>query len=484
MQRKHVLWIFLFSVVFYVVGNWNLTITDPVESNYCEAAKEMLGAGEWFSPIIFGNYWFDKPILIFWELLTAFNLFGVNEFAARFFPAVLSFLGLLLTYWMGIYFYDSRRAIIATLILGLSAEYWYIGHAVVTDVNLMVFVSATLFAFYRGYAEQKYWWWYLSAFFAGLAILTKGPIGVCLPGLIALIFLVWEGNLKVLFRKEIFLGLLLTVLVAGTWYYPMYRVHGEEFIKTFFGVHNALRVLESEHPLMNVWYYYIVIFMAGFFPWTFALLPVWLKNLWQRKVKFSLITATRERFMWVWVLVTFLTFTSFATKYLTYTFPYMIPISFLLSGYFADHEKLTRRVAAGMGIFYIVGIFWIAPPIMVDFSCRQAGEALQKLMTPNTVVYMRGKNHPSSLTYYTGVGVKWLEYREVVAEKSPGKLNWNAINIMPFEAIEDIPWDKDIIILTQDEFKETVTRDIPRNWEESRPGGRWIIMRDRKQEIK
>lgn len=485
MQRKHVLWIFLFSVVFYIVGNWGLTITDPVESNYCEATKEMLAAGEWFSPIIFGNYWFDKPIFMFWELLTAFKIFGVNDFAARLFPALLSFLGLLLTYYMGCYFYDSRKALFATLILGLSAEYWYIGHAVITDGNLLLFVSVTLFTFYRGCVEQKYCWWYVSAFSAGLAVLTKGPIGVCLPGLIALIWLAWERNLKVLLRKEILIGFVIVVVVAGSWYYPMYKLHGEPFIKTFFGVHNTLRMLESEHPRHNVWYFYILVFLGGFFPWTFAMIPGWVRNLWQKKVRFSLPVETRERFLWTWAVVVVLVFTSFATKYLTYTFPYMIPVAFLMADYFMERTKLTRWVSLGIGAFYLVGIFFIAPPIMLDHSGRQVGEVLAKMMTPETVVYVKGRNHSSSLTYYTGISVARLVAKREMAGKMPGGIDWNATNVMPFAATEEVPWEKDVIILTREEDKDSVLNDallkkLPIGWEETYVTDQWTIMRARK----
>lgn len=489
MQRKHVLWIFLFSVVFYILGNWGLTITDPVESNYCEATKEMLAAGEWFSPIIFGNYWFDKPIFMFWELLTAFKLFGVNDFAARLCPAILSFLGLLLTYYMGTYFYDSRKAIFATLILGLSVEYWYIGHAVITDGNLLLFVSVTLFTFYRGCVEKKYSWWYVSAFFAGLGILTKGPIGVCLPGLIALIWLAWERNLKVIFRKEILIGFVIVVLVAGSWYYPMYRMHGKPFIDTFFGVHNTLRMLDSEHPRHNVWYFYILVYLGGFLPWSFALFPTWAKNLWQRKVRFSLPTDSRDRFLWTWTVVVVLVFTSFATKYLTYTFPYMIPVSFLMADYFMERKKLTKWLSVGMGVFYLAGVFFIAPPIMLDHSGRQVGEVLQKMMTPNTVVYVKGRNHSSSLTYYTGISVARLVPKQGMEDRMPGKINWNATNVMPFGAIEDVPWDKDVIILTREEDKDSVLNDtllkkVPVRWEETYVTDQWTIMRAKKLKIK
>lgn len=75
----------LLGVILMVfAGNHLLAITDPVESNYALTAKEMLAAGDFISPRIYGNFWYDKPIFFYWELLAGFQLFGVNEFAARF----------------------------------------------------------------------------------------------------------------------------------------------------------------------------------------------------------------------------------------------------------------------------------------------------------------------------------------------------------------------------------------------------------------
>ena len=74
------------AVLVCFTGNALIKITDPVESNYALTAMEMLQSGDYVSPRIFGNYWYDKPVLFYWELMAAFSLFGTTDFAARFFP--------------------------------------------------------------------------------------------------------------------------------------------------------------------------------------------------------------------------------------------------------------------------------------------------------------------------------------------------------------------------------------------------------------
>ena len=76
------------TAILCFVGNHLLVITDPVESNYALTAKEMLASGDYVSPRIFGNYWYDKPIFLYWLLSLSYSVFGATDFASRL-PAVL-----------------------------------------------------------------------------------------------------------------------------------------------------------------------------------------------------------------------------------------------------------------------------------------------------------------------------------------------------------------------------------------------------------
>lgn len=308
----------------FFLGNQLLQITDPVESNYVLTAKEMLETEDYFSPRIYGNYWYDKPIFFYWELIAAFKLFGVNEFAARFFPALVASAGVFLTYFFAGHLYGSRVGLLSAIILGSSLEYWYLGHAIITDMTLFVAVSLSLILFYMGYSKQKTMYYYGAYAAAALGVLTKGPIGFCLPGLIIFIFLCWKRDLRHLGKMKLCSGMLLFLTLISLWYYPMYQKHGDDFINTFFGVHNILRASVSEHPEANVWYYYLAVFFAGFFPWVLVAFPASLKKLWQQRTfKFD----EKQQFLLIWAITVPVLFQCFATKYLTYTLPQMMPVA-------------------------------------------------------------------------------------------------------------------------------------------------------------
>ena len=75
----------LFMIMF---GIGSIPLLDPDEPVYAETAREMLAAGDFLSPRIFGNFWYDKPPMYYWLVAIAQFIFGDSEFAARF-PAAL-----------------------------------------------------------------------------------------------------------------------------------------------------------------------------------------------------------------------------------------------------------------------------------------------------------------------------------------------------------------------------------------------------------
>ena len=70
---------------------------------------------------------------------------------ARFFPAVFGIIGLLMTYWFTQKLFNRLTALVSTVVLGTSLEYWLISKTVITDMTLFVFFNAALISFYLGY---------------------------------------------------------------------------------------------------------------------------------------------------------------------------------------------------------------------------------------------------------------------------------------------------------------------------------------------
>lgn len=325
-HRLHMSLLFLITIVGYGFYNAYLPITDPVESNYVVSALTMVDYNSWLSPMIYDKVWYDKPPLTYWALMICYKLFGISDFTSRIPNTLIAGGSISFMYYLVYKIKQSTKiAIWSAIILMSTLQFWYISHAVITDGFLFFFTLGIFGYAYLGLTQQSHTAMMKAYAFTGLAVLTKGPIGIILPGFILLVFIflrkyisedtitVKEG-LKTLLNP---MGLFLFCIIAGPWYIAMYSVHGQEFINGFLGLHNVSRVLVSEHPKFNVWYYYIAIIPIAMLPWT-PMVLYRLKSInWKQPLHI---------FSSIWFLVFVIFYSLAATKYLTYTLPAIIPL--------------------------------------------------------------------------------------------------------------------------------------------------------------
>jgi hypothetical protein len=75
-------------------------LIDRDEPRFAEASREMGERHDFIVPFFNGEYRFDKPPLTYWAQLTSFQVFGTNDFAARFPSSVAAALtAVALFYW-------------------------------------------------------------------------------------------------------------------------------------------------------------------------------------------------------------------------------------------------------------------------------------------------------------------------------------------------------------------------------------------------
>lgn len=461
-ERKTILFFIVFTLALYLLGNGQIPATDPVETNYTQTAKEMLLSGDYISPRIFGNFWFDKPVFFYWELIGAFSLFGINDFAARFFPAVFGMIGVLMTYWFAKRISDKKTAFYAAVMLSTSFGYWLVSKTIITDMTLFVFFNAVLVFFYIAYTSENKNWYYLCYVFSGLAVLTKGPIGLLLPGLIVTIFICVRRDFKEILRMKP-LGFLLFAAVVAAWYYPMFTLHGDSFVNDFLGVHNVLRATKSEHPMWNVWWYYSVLFFLIFMPWSFMTLPPTLAKYVKN------FRASRELprfdqmqiFLLIWAVTVTLFYQCMATKYTTYTLPSLLPISILAARYMAERDLLMKRAAVIWSVCLVALTFFVAIPACRHYGYSQweAATYLKEHCTAEDMIVELG-DYKVSLPYYSDLKVSRLEFKASIDSLKPDGKSWKVKNFMPFQAIESLPKDKNVYLLVQDKRDDVFSHEM------------------------
>jgi 4-amino-4-deoxy-L-arabinose transferase-like glycosyltransferase len=344
----------------------------------------MLAAHDFVSPRIYGDFWYDKPPMYYWLVSGSFKLLGQSEFTARFPSAVLAVCGGLLVYFGGKSLMNQRAGFISALVLSTSIEYFYLGKAAVTDMTLTFFLTAALLC----YLQRKY---YLAYIAAGMAVLTKGPIGIVFPGMIVLLHLILTKKLQTVKHMKVISGGFLVALVSLPWYIAMYHFHGMDFINTFFGFHNVTRFLQPEHSTGVLWYYYIPVLLVGFFPWTMFLA----QSLWSSFRNRNQPDGDIPFFFFIWAMIVFVFFSISQTKLISYILP-MYPALALLVGKYID-----QCIAGGIsGLFkkpaMILTFFIVAFQALIVFVVIKEMPAL----LPGAVI--------TGVVFAAVVGGTWL----------------------------------------------------------------------------
>lgn len=190
----------------------------------------------------------------------------------------------------------------------------------------------------------------------------------------------------------------------------MIALHGTDFLTGFIGVHNILRATVSEHPRNNTWWYYFLIFLIGCFPWSLSLPWLWKKygHILKERIKtrtFWKNLNDRQRFLFLWAFVTWFFFECMATKYPTYTLPYLPPLAIGLACAASrlDLQYWVKRTALAMALLFTVLSFVLAAPLCRQASGWDAARLVTARHAPGVPVYVYGGRYPVSFTYYSGI---------------------------------------------------------------------------------
>lgn len=325
------------GLLLFFPGLGNHDLWNPNEPVFAEAAREMQERGTWLLPYVNGEVYLDKPILYFWALRLASLPWGdITETAARLPSAVPALLTLLLVYCFGRRYFGGRAGVLAAAVLATTPVFVWEARFAQMDPMLMLFVFLSLLCFHRARCRHAALWLTASGACAGLAVLTKGPVGLVLPGVTALVVLALERDLRFLWRPAWLAGAAGFLVVATPWYLTLaFTGHGD-WLQEFFLRQNAGRFLDPfDHA--RPFYYYGKRFLTDLFPWC-LFLPLLLLD--RPREKASPAERGAWRLMAVFGAVVLAFFSAAGAKRGVYVLP-MYPAFALLVGRFLD------RVLAG-----------------------------------------------------------------------------------------------------------------------------------------
>jgi len=324
-----------YFLFFFRIGARDLW--NPDEPRYAQVAREMLETGEWVLPHLNGEVYPEKPPLYFWLVALASKPIGdVTETTARLPSAVAATLVVLLTYLFGTRIFGRREAFAGAIIMATSAQYFWIGRNGVLDILLTLSIFAALAMFYLGYEKKRFIFYTAGFVFLVPAALSKGPVGIAVPVLVMLVFLLVdiilrkEGAKKQLawFGLAAVVGVAIVALFVVPWWREAYERSGGTYGSlTILTKQTAGRMFES-YSHRRPFHYYFGEILWQFLPWgVFAPLAVI-----TIKKKGNLRENRGLRFLLIWFMSVFILFTLISGKRSQYLLP-LFPAGGLIFGW-------------------------------------------------------------------------------------------------------------------------------------------------------
>jgi 4-amino-4-deoxy-L-arabinose transferase-like glycosyltransferase len=351
-------------------------IWDANEAFYVETPREMIERGDYVFPTFNYEPRLNKPVLSYWIVAGAYKLFGVSVTAERIPIAIGGALLVVITFFLGRLAFaglgDERRATVAGFWaaagFAVSPRLVMFSRRIFIDIYITLFMAATLlfFALAERYPHRRRLFLCLMYVSVGLGVLTKGPVAAALPGLVFLIYLLVNRELRRVTELMIPWGALVCLAIVVPWYAALYHRDGWTHIASFLLGENLGRYSQGigfdtgRGPL-----FYIGVLFSDGFPWSIMLFSA--LAMWWRKPALEAASvvhgASRLRqLLWLWIATIVVFFSFSASKQDLYIYPVIPAVAALGGAAIAAAAPGCRPLSvviglvlaiAGAGILYV-----------------------------------------------------------------------------------------------------------------------------------
>jgi 4-amino-4-deoxy-L-arabinose transferase-like glycosyltransferase len=366
-KSKKIVWglFFVFCVIwFYALGARTLVPTD--EGRYAEMAREMAATGDFITTRLNGIKYFEKPPLQTWMNALTFKAFGLGEWQARLWTGLCGLSGIVLVAYAGRRVFGERVGIVAGAVLASSFLWAAMGHINALDMGLASMMTLTMSGLLIAQGndaterEQRNW---MLACWAGmaLAVLSKGLIGLVLPGAVLILYSLVSRDWAIWKRLHVGLGLAVFFGLTAPWF-VLVSMKNPEFPHFFFIHEHFQRFTSNVHRREGAWYYFIPILTVGAAPW----IGVLAQSLWHgwRTVATEDTKSNGfqpKQLLLAWSVFIFLFFSVSGSKLPSYILPVFPALALLIACYLesASHRAIVIA-AAPVGLCAAVGLFFVS----------------------------------------------------------------------------------------------------------------------------
>lgn len=332
------------------------------EINFAEAAREMIVTGDYLTVHInFQPFW-EKPPLFIWMQVLSMKLFGINEFAARFPNAVCGIVTLPILFAIGRKIRDNFFGLLWVIAYaGSVLPFFYFKSGIIDPwFNLFIFLGVWFLMLYAFPENQhKLRNIILSAAFAGLAVLTKGPVGFLLIALTGGVFLLWV-KFKVKVRvKDVIAYFVVLALVGGSWFIlQILNGHLDTVVEFIIYQVRLFRTQDAGHG--GFFGYHFVVLLVGVFPSSILALKAFGKEPGNET-----FYPFAKKWMVILFWVVLILFSIVKTKIVHYSSLTYFPLTFLAAVFVYRARQKTIRWSRWMSVLIIVLSVLLALPVML-----------------------------------------------------------------------------------------------------------------------
>ncbi|PWK35191.1 glycosyltransferase family 39 protein [Cupriavidus plantarum] len=357
----------------------------PDEGRYAEISREMFLSGDWVTIRYNDLKYFEKPPFHMWVTALSYTLFGVGDWQARLCVALAGIAGIAASMFAAARWYGPRVALLTGLAL-VAAPMWSVaGHFNSLDMTLsgalacvLAFMLVAQHPSATAAARRN---WMLACWAAmGVAVLTKGLVGLALPGLVLVVYTLITRDIGLWRRLHLLPGIIVMLIVTVPWFW-LIDARNPEFAHFFFIHEHWDRYTSTVHERKGSIWYFVPLVVAGFLPWLGLLPRMWTAIRERAGAKLDTERAPGCKpfqpalLAAVWALAIFAFFSLSSSKLPGYIVP-IFPALAILAGVALDHinERSWNRQVNAMLVLAVAGL--IATPYIAT---------LDKASTPNEV---------------------------------------------------------------------------------------------------
>lgn len=192
------------------------------EARRALVSLEMILSGDYITPTLNGDRYFNKPPLYNWIIIGSYKLFGnYSSFALRF-PMVVSLLLLGLTVFGFVRRYTNATVAFAAALMTLTNGRVLLFDSLLGLIEITfswVTYTAMLLVFHFG-QQRRYWLLYLTTYaLTAIGFLLKGLPPLAFQGLTLVGWFVYTRQYRQLLHPAHVVGILLFVLITGCYYW-------------------------------------------------------------------------------------------------------------------------------------------------------------------------------------------------------------------------------------------------------------------------